>query len=71
MTIISEDNYIADKGPCISIGRTELSKKILSDEELNKLGLEGYIIDSRDENLFIVGGDQRGGRYLAEKPVRH
>ncbi|MBN2311721.1 MAG: DUF4838 domain-containing protein [Candidatus Hydrogenedentes bacterium] len=62
-TVLPEALYAKDYGPAVSIGRTALSTAVLPDAALDALGDEGYVIDQRDGNLFIVGGRRRGALY--------
>ena len=63
LTILPEDLYRPEYGPCVSIGRTARSEKVLSEDGLAALGEEGYVIDRRGQDLFIVGGRRRGSLY--------
>ena len=58
--VVSRESDAAPKGPVISIGSTALLAK--SDSQVAKadLGDEGYAIDEKDGNLFLVGGTTRG-----------
>jgi len=56
--VVSRESDAASKGKVISIGNTGL----LSNFEIAQadLGDEGYAIDEKDGNLFLVGGKTRG-----------
>ncbi len=63
LRLIPEVQYSAKTGPCISIGRTAMSKKYVSETQLNALGDDGYKVFARNGNLFFVGGRRRGSMY--------
>ncbi len=60
---IPESQYTASLGPCISIGRTSLSRKYVTDEQISALGDDGYKTFSKDGNAFFVGGRKRGSMH--------
>ena len=47
----------------ISIGRTSLSEKYVSDEQVEALDDDGYRVFTKDGNAFFVGGRRRGPMY--------
>lgn len=59
----SESLYTPASGPCISIGRTALSRKHVTDENIAAFGDEGYRVFCRDGDAFFVGGRRRGVMY--------
>jgi uncharacterized protein DUF4838/glycosyl hydrolase family 67 len=63
LPVLRESKYTPALGPYVSVGRTRLSEQVLPDTDLKELGEEGYVIDRRDENLFVVGGHRRGTLY--------
>ena len=60
---VSRESDIAPKGKVISIGETGLLAKSASVISKAELGAEGYAIDEKDGNLFLVGGAKRGPIY--------
>ncbi len=63
LRLISERNYSPASGPCISIGRTRLSEKYVTNDQLAAFGDDGYKVFTRDGNAFFVGGRRRGSMY--------
>ena len=63
LTIVREKAYRADFGRPVSIGRTRMSRYVLSDRQLRKLGDEGYVVQAKGKALYIVGGRRRGALY--------
>ncbi|NOY79942.1 MAG: DUF4838 domain-containing protein [Kiritimatiellaeota bacterium] len=63
LSILPESRYQTAYGPFISVGRTRLSRTVLSDSAFERLGEEGFVIDRRGRNMFIVGGRRRGALY--------
>lgn len=59
-TIAAESGAAPPEGRFISIGRTRLLQSSGLAIARAKLGSEGYAIDVKDGNLFLVGGDTRG-----------
>lgn len=60
---IPESRYAPTAGPCISIGRTALSSKYVSDEQVKAFGDDGYTVFTKGKNAFFVGGRRRGSMY--------
>lgn len=58
-----ESVYSVETGPFVSIGRTKLSSKYVTDDQLKALGEDGYRIFRKDGNTFFVGGRKRGSLY--------
>jgi len=63
LTQISENLYNRNLGAYVSIGRTKLSRKYVSDKQFTSLGNEGYRIFSGGGNTYIIGGRKRGSLY--------
>ncbi|MBN1899809.1 DUF4838 domain-containing protein [Candidatus Sumerlaeota bacterium] len=63
LSLSSEKLYSRENGPFISIGRTDLSRKYVSDEQLKTMGDDGYHIFCKDGNAFFIGGRRRGAIY--------
>lgn len=59
----SESLYSSDKGRIISMGRTQLSRKHVTDEQLSALGDDGYRVFCKGGDAFFVGGRKRGSMY--------
>jgi hypothetical protein len=60
---LREDIYKPMYGPYISVGRTKLSKKYVSDKQFAAFGDESYKVFPKDGNLIIIGGRKRGSLY--------
>lgn len=63
LRLIPESYYSPASGPCISIGRTNLSRRHIADREIEALGDDGYRVFTRKGNLFFAGGRRRGAMY--------
>jgi len=63
LSLTSDTLYSLTLGPCISIGRTRLSRKYMTDEQMKAFGDDGYRIFCSDGNAFFVGGRRRGALY--------
>ena len=63
LSMVPEILYSPDMGEFINIGRTSFSRSVISDEEFNKLGDDGYAILRKGKNTFFVGGRKRGSLY--------
>ncbi|MCP4639765.1 MAG: hypothetical protein GY851_05000, partial [bacterium] len=61
--VLPEDVYKEGLGPLVSVGRTERSTSVLTDEELVELGDEGFVIRPHGKDLYILGGGRRGALY--------
>jgi hypothetical protein len=59
---IPESQYSPAK-PCISIGRTKMSRKYVTDAQVKALGDDGYTVFCKGKNCFFVGGRKRGSMY--------
>ena len=60
---LSERHYTSAAGPFISVGRTAMSKKYVSDEQIEAFGNDGYTVFTKDGNAYFVGGRKRGSMY--------
>ncbi len=60
---LPESRYTAKMGPCISIGRTAMSRKYVTDAQVEAFGTDGYNVFCRGGNAFFVGGRRRGSMY--------
>ena len=63
LTQMPERQYSAAKGPCISIGRTAMSRKYVTDARVGAFGNDGYTVFRRNGNAFFAGGRRRGSMY--------
>ena len=55
--------YTKTAGPCMSIGRTAMSRRYVTDGQMESLGNDGYTVFAKDGNAFFVGGRRRGSMY--------
>lgn len=60
---IAEGAHSPAMGPIVSIGRTRLSRKFVSEAQLSDLGDDGYCIFSDGGNAYFVGGRRWGAMY--------
>lgn len=60
---IPERQYSPAAWHCISIGRTKLSRKYVSDAQVEAFGDDGYSVLCKAGNTFFVGGRKRGSMY--------
>ncbi len=58
--VVKESGATAPEGRFISIGKTRLLRESGLSAARAKLGDEGYAVDEKDRNLFLLGGATRG-----------
>jgi hypothetical protein len=58
--VVNEGSSDATGDKFLSIGGTQLAQRIVSSEDLQKVGKEGYIIRQTASSLVITGGPLRG-----------
>lgn len=63
LTVVKEGRYRSDLGHPVSIGRTRMSRRVLSDRAFGKLGEEGFVVRTKDQALTVLGGRRRGTLY--------
>jgi hypothetical protein len=63
LTVVREGKYRPALGHPVSIGRTQMSRRAVSDRAFRKLGDEGFIVKTDGQALTILGGDRRGNLY--------
>lgn len=63
LACVGESLYSSSMGPCISIGRTNLSRKYVDDKQLAAMGDDGYRVFSDGGNAYFVGGRRWGAMY--------
>lgn len=63
LNVVPERLYSSKTGRFVSIGRTKISKKYVTDEQLKALGDDGYCVFNKRGSAFFVGGRKRGSMY--------
>lgn len=63
LPLVPEKDLAPSTQPAIYLGRTQASRQLLSDERLASLHDDGYTILPKDNNLFLLGGGNRGTLY--------